>query len=81
MDIRICKTSPGGTVNVQGEDFGRTFGNGAEVDFDEHVKPNGPTWGAVIGAAYAHLFISPEQTATANVRRRQTAITSQEETE
>lgn len=73
MDIRICTTSPGGTVNVQGNGFGRTFGHGAEVDFDETIAP-GVTWRSAIGDRYAHLFPRPD--APAPVARRRTPITT-----
>lgn len=63
MDIRICETSPGGTVNVQGKDFGRTFGRGAEVNFNEPVTKNSKlTWGEAIGDRFAHLFVKPTAT-------------------
>lgn len=58
-EIRICQCAPGGTVNVQGPDYGRTFGRGAEVDFAERVAPHvAVTWGQALDR-YAHLFAAP----------------------
>lgn len=57
---RVCMCSPGGTINVQGPEFGRTFGRGAIVDFDDRVAPDvDVTWGEAL-AEYDHLFVDPD---------------------
>lgn len=57
MRRATCICGEGGTVNVQGPDYGQTFGRGAVVDLDAPVKAGvRQTWGEAIGKTYAHLF-------------------------
>lgn len=71
MKLAICQCDPGGTVNVQGPDYGANFARGAQVDLDAPVAPgHRVTWGAALGA-YVSLFIpsEPEHATRAPKRR------------
>ncbi|HXG88768.1 MAG TPA: hypothetical protein VNJ02_10565 [Vicinamibacterales bacterium] len=66
MKLMRCIVDEGGTVNVQGATFGRTFGRGAVVDFTEKADAKtGLTWRDAIGKPYAHLFEPVVDTALA----------------
>lgn len=56
MRMATCICGDGGTVNVQGADYGMTFGRGSRVDLDAPViSGSAETWGTALGS-YLHLF-------------------------
>lgn len=56
MRLAICQCDPGGTVNVQGPNYGANFARGAQVDLDAKVAPGvDTTWAAALGP-YVSLF-------------------------
>lgn len=77
-DLRVCVCAPGGTVNVQGPDYGRTFAAGAEVDFAERVAPHVPvTWGQAL-ERYTDLFVSPQHQAAPIAVEPQNPVVSED---
>ena len=78
MQWATCQCDAGGTVSVQGPDFGATFGRGAHVDLDAVVASGSRvTWRQALGR-YASLFVPVVEESAATPSRRRARESSQE---
>lgn len=58
MRMATCQCGEGGTINVQGPEYGRSFGRGSRVDLDAPVQPGSSlTWGQALGHHVDELFV------------------------
>lgn len=56
MKLATCQCDPGGTISVQGQGYGATFGRGATVDLAAPVAEGQTlTWEMALGR-YVELF-------------------------
>lgn len=75
MRVATCICGEHGSVNVQGDGFGQTFGRGAVVDLDAKVAPDKDlTWAEAIGPSSAHLFeVQPAEPRERGSKKRDVA--------